>query len=130
MRRGSTGSWLVAAFAAIICLHKNGFMMTEELRILPLDEPRSYSVAGELDASTANQLAEVLRGEGQASGDVVLDISGVTFMDSSGVHILLVGCEWLRDGHLILRDPSPPIDQVFELVDIERVKGIRVERTP
>ncbi|HEX5911885.1 MAG TPA: STAS domain-containing protein, partial [Rubrobacter sp.] len=100
--------------------------MTDELRILPLAEPRSYSVAGELDASTANQLTEVLRGEGRAPGDVVLDIAGVTFMDSSGVHVLLVGTEWLRDGHLILRNPTPPIDKVFELVDIERVKGIRV----
>jgi anti-anti-sigma factor len=104
--------------------------MTDELRIHPLDEPRSYSVAGELDASTANQLAELLREEGPASGDVLLDISGVTFMDSSGVYVLLVGCEWLRDGHLILRNPAPTIDQVFELAGIERVKGIRVERTP
>jgi anti-anti-sigma factor len=104
--------------------------MTDELRILPLDQPRSYSVAGELDDSTANLLAEVLRQEGRGSGDVVLDMSGVTFMDSSGVHVLLVGSEWLRGGHLILRNPTPPIDQVFELVDIERVKGIRVERTP
>jgi anti-anti-sigma factor len=104
--------------------------MTDALRILSLDEPRSYSLAGDLDASTANLLAEVLRKEGRASGDLVLDISGVTFMDSSGVHTLLVGSTWLRDGHLILRNPTPPVDQVFELVSIERVEGIRVERTP
>jgi anti-anti-sigma factor len=104
--------------------------MTDELRILPHDEPRIYSLAGELDASTTNRLAEVLREEGRASGDLVLDISGVTFMDSSGVHVLLVGSGWLRDGYLILRNPAPPIDSVFELVDIERVKGIRIERNP
>jgi anti-sigma B factor antagonist len=104
--------------------------MTDELRILPLDEPRRYNLAGELDASTANLLAEVLRKESRAAGDLVLDISGVSFMDSSGVHVLMVGSGWLRDGHLILRNPAPPIDSVFELVDIERVKGIRVERNP
>jgi anti-anti-sigma factor len=103
--------------------------MTDALRILPLDEPRNYSVAGELDASTANLLAEVLRKDGLASGDLVLDISGVTFLDSSGVQVLLLGSVWLRDGHLILRNPPPPVDRVLELVDIERVKGIRVERT-
>jgi anti-anti-sigma factor len=104
--------------------------MTDALRILPLDEPGSYNLIGELDDSTANLLAEVLRKEGPASGDVVLDLSGVTFMDSSGVHTLLVGSSWLRNGHLILRNPTPPIDQIFELVGIERVKSIRVERTP
>jgi anti-anti-sigma factor len=103
--------------------------MTDELRILPLDEPRGYSLTGELDASTANLVAEVLRKEGRASGDLVLDISGVTFMDSSGIQVLLVGSGWLRSGHLILRNPAPPIDSVFELVDIEKVKGIRVQRT-
>lgn len=43
--------------------------------------------AGEVDAATAPQLAGALEGDA-ARSDVELDLSGVTFIDSSGIRVV------------------------------------------
>ena len=104
--------------------------MTAELLILPLGEKsRGYRLVGELDISSADKLAEVLREECRQSGDVILDISGLKFIDSSGLHVVLDACDQLRDGRLIMRNPTAPVDRVFELAGIERVEGIRIQKS-
>jgi anti-anti-sigma factor len=103
--------------------------ITGQLLILPLGEnSRGYSLVGELDFSNAHKLAEVLREECRQSGDVILDISRLRFIDSSGLHVVLDACDQLRDGRLIMRNPSPPVDRVFEVSGIERVEGIRIQK--
>jgi anti-sigma B factor antagonist len=102
--------------------------MTAELLILSLEKSRGYRLVGELDISNADKLAEVLREECRQSGDVILDISGLRFMDSSGLHVVLDACDQLRDGRLILRNPTTPVDRVFEVAGIERVEGIRIQK--
>jgi anti-anti-sigma factor len=47
------------------------------------------SACGELDLSTAPQLAEVLRHEIDLGRDVLLDLSAVSFIDSSGLHAII-----------------------------------------
>lgn len=104
--------------------------MTAELLILPLGEKsRGYRLVGALDISSADKLAEVLREECRQSGDVILDISGLKFIDSSGLHVVLDACDQLRDGRLIMRNPTAPVDRVFELAGIERVEGIRIQKS-
>jgi anti-anti-sigma factor len=85
---------------------------------------------GELDLSNADNLAEELREDCREAGDVVLDLSGVTFMDSSGLHALLDACEQLdSNGHLILKNPTSAGERIFEVSNIQLMDGIRVERT-
>jgi anti-sigma B factor antagonist len=103
--------------------------MTAELLILSLEKSRGYRLVGELDISTADQLAEVLREECRQSGDVILDISGLRFMDSSGLRVVLDACDQLRDGHLIMRNPTPSVGRVFEVAGIKRVEGIRIQQS-
>jgi anti-anti-sigma factor len=104
--------------------------MTAQLLILPLGEkPRGHRLVGELDISNADQLAEILREECGQPGDVILDISGLRFMDSSGLHVVLDACDQLRDGRLIMRNPTPAIDRVFQIAGIERVEGIRIQKS-
>jgi anti-anti-sigma factor len=47
------------------------------------------AVAGELDLATAPLLADHLAAVGAPGADVVLDLAGLTFLDSSGVTLLL-----------------------------------------
>ncbi len=104
--------------------------MMPELNITPLDNPRSYRLAGELDMSNASQLAEVLREECSKPGDVALDLSALTFMDSSGLHVVLDASRQLEsNGHLILRNPTKAVGRIFEVSGIEQVETIRVEKT-
>jgi anti-sigma B factor antagonist len=59
------------------------------------------TLRGELDLGTAAQLEQALR---EANGDVVLDLRGLTFMDSTGVRVLLEAAE--RGGALRIVAPT------------------------
>jgi anti-anti-sigma factor len=58
--------------------------------------------SGEIDLANAPQLAEVLAQF--SDGDVIVDFSGVTFMDSAGLSVLLSAHRRVerRDAHLRL----------------------------
>ena len=45
------------------------------------------AVAGEIDLTTSGELGAAVR-EHLAQGPVLLDLSGVSFLDSSGVHVI------------------------------------------
>lgn len=80
------------------------------------------TVAGEIDPHTAAPLTEAL--DGLAGTDdlqrVVLDLSGVTFVDSSGLRVLLTARERFaeRDIHFSLRAPSEPVRRLLEITDL------------
>jgi anti-anti-sigma factor len=58
------------------------------------------AVAGEVDMATAPQLAECLHQHRDV--DVIVDLSGVTFLDSSGISALVVAYKGLHDaGHTL-----------------------------
>jgi anti-sigma B factor antagonist len=98
-------------------------------------------LAGELDIATTPQLKREL-GEPRAEARlVVLDLRGLTFIDSSGVHAIVDAATGIGQlGHrlLVLRG-APDIDRVFELtgssaelvdVDIHRVEPSIEALTP
>jgi anti-anti-sigma factor len=47
------------------------------------------SVRGEIDVSTAGSLEDALRACLASSGRVIIDLSGVRFMDSTGLNVLM-----------------------------------------
>jgi anti-anti-sigma factor len=98
-------------------------------------------LAGELDIATTPQLKREL-GEPQSQARlVVLDLRGLTFIDSCGVHAIVdAGIRLGQLGHrlLVLRG-GPDVDRVFELtessadlvdVDIHRVEPSVEALTP
>ena len=76
---------------------------------------------GELDVATAPQLVDcVLGDESAAPGDVVIVLSGVTFVDSTGIVALLdIRDTLVRAGRrLTLAAPSESVRQVIDLMDL------------
>ncbi len=77
---------------------------------------------GELDLSTTPQLEKRLRG----NIDTILDLSKLSFIDSTGIHLLLVtmrGAE--REGwEFTVRDPQPAVLRVIKLVGLDRYLGL------
>jgi anti-sigma B factor antagonist len=58
------------------------------------------TAAGEVDASSAPQLAAVLEGViTDTSREVTVDLNGVTFLDSAGVHLLAAAYRRATAGH-------------------------------
>lgn len=77
-----------------------------------------FHVSGEIDASTVDQLKQRLD---EADGDVVVDLSGVEFIDSSGLRVLIGTQQALEaDGRsLTLRSPSRSVQRLFELSSVD-----------
>lgn len=83
-------------------------------------------VSGELDLATAGELAAALSAA-LAAGDVVLDLSAVSFMDSAGVRSLNSALrETAEQGRrLTVRpDMQPIVSQVLELTGMMQLLQI------
>lgn len=84
-------------------------------------------LSGELDLATAHVLQSVLD-QGTADADITLDMSGLDFMDSTGIKLIITAARRLEGGNrLILRSPAAPIRRVLDLVQIDRVPSVQVE---
>jgi anti-sigma B factor antagonist len=79
---------------------------------------------GELDVSNAKTLeGELRRAIGGDDPGVVLDLSAVTFIDSTGLRaLLLMAKHSLRNGgRLCLLRGSDPVDRAIEVGGVERL---------
>lgn len=81
------------------------------------------SLRGELDLSTVPEAEEVLeRLESEAgSSTLVVDLQGLTFMDSTGLRFLLAAYERGRrsDRRLLLVRGNEPVQRVFRLTQLD-----------
>jgi anti-anti-sigma factor len=77
--------------------------------------------SGELDIATAPQLAEALSEAARGSAAVILDLSELTFMDSSGLHAILSAHTRLHEAgcRLVLIGACRQIQRIFELTGTE-----------
>jgi anti-anti-sigma factor len=88
---------------------------------------RRFSLAGELDMASTAAVDEAMA-KADGPGDVVFDMSELTFIDSSGVLALSKAAERVEDGSLILRQPTPAVRRVLDLVGLTQAAlGIAVE---
>ncbi len=81
------------------------------------------SVHGDVDPSTASQLEGELLAAffGAADADrLVIDLSGVSFMDSSGLRVLIGAARSCRerDAALVVRNPSPVVGRLLEITQL------------
>jgi anti-anti-sigma factor len=82
------------------------------------------AIAGDIDLATAPQMVEAVRAELQRGRDVRLDLSAVTFVDSTGLHALvrLMGEGASAPGAFAIgRDLLPPVEKVLQVSGILKV---------
>lgn len=74
-------------------------------------------VAGELDAHTAGLLEEALAPLLGGSATVRVGVEELTFMDSSGLRVIVAATETARagGGDLVLVGPTSPVRRLFEV---------------
>jgi anti-anti-sigma factor len=86
-----------------------------------------YRLEGELDVATAGGLTELLLAASEGDDPVVLDFSGVSFMDSSGLRALLEGAGLPNgSGPVVIKDPTPQVRRVLEISIPDGVPGLEV----
>ncbi|WP_051450669.1 STAS domain-containing protein [Actinospica robiniae] len=79
-------------------------------------------VSGEVDLSTAPRLQEAIARAAEPGRPLVLDLTGVEFLDSAGARVLAEGHQDLdrRRGRLLIV-PSGAVRRVFDLGGLEQV---------
>jgi len=85
-------------------------------------------LVGELDISTAPGLREQLMQLLIMDGDIVVDLSGLTFMDSSGISALIVAHKRARDQgrKMTLRRPAGAVAKVLAVSGTDQVFTIEL----
>jgi anti-anti-sigma factor len=87
------------------------------------------AAAGDLDLSTVDELAAATRRGLPAHRAVVLDLTGLTFMDSSGIR-LLIELAAAQDGtRVAFIAPADPVASVLEIAGVrDRLPWVRDAR--
>lgn len=91
------------------------------------DHAATVEVHGELDVSTAPKLQDRLHDlitEGKR--DLIVDLAGMTFIDSTGLGVLVSALKRAREagGGLVLREPRPSARKVFEISGLAQIVDI------
>ncbi|MFI5683119.1 STAS domain-containing protein [Streptomyces sp. NPDC051636] len=87
-----------------------------------VDGIRVVTLRGEIDHAVRDHLGQALLPPGDAVRPrTVIDLSGVTFMDSSGINALITAHHATEDadGWLRLAGPREPVVRVMQLVGID-----------
>lgn len=92
-------------------------------RVEEVDRRAVVVAAGDIDMTTASDLREALDAATQVSAHVVLDLTSVRFMDSSGITVLLDAYRNLADGRrsLSLAGAQNMVRRVLDITYVSRM---------
>ena len=101
--------------------------MSDERMNLAEAAPGEFTVSGEIDAHSAESFANALEAAGDDLETIVVDLSGVTFIDSSGLRVLVGAQQRSNAGgpSLVLRSPSHQIVRLLDLAGLAETFDIQ-----
>ncbi|MGI5192095.1 STAS domain-containing protein [Streptomyces sp. CA-288835] len=91
-----------------------------------VDDIRVVTLRGEIDHTVTNELTEALLSYGSVTRPrTVVDLSGVTFMDSSGINVLIAAHQAMSgaQGWLRMAGAQASVLRVLQLVGLDQVIG-------
>lgn len=83
-------------------------------------------LAGEFDLAAIDAFQAAVDAVLDAQRELVLDLSELTFLDSTGIRAFLIVAEHVSGG-VVLRRPTQAVRRVLALVGIDGHLGIRIE---
>ena len=97
-----------------------------EVDVSKLDDQVVLVLRGELDPHTAPALREQIDNTtGESTRTLVLDVSGLRFIDSSGLRVIIAAQRDMaaRQGRLLLRQPTETTRRLLEITGLaERIE--------
>jgi anti-sigma B factor antagonist len=94
-----------------------------ELRSTRIGEALVVAVVGEIDMATAPEVSSAIDSGQNGVGRVVVDLSGVTFLDSSALNALVQSQQELAQHDVAFRIVSPADQAVRNIFEITRLTG-------
>jgi anti-sigma B factor antagonist len=94
------------------------------IEVADTTSPTIVVLIGEVDLSTSGRLRETLIAiSNSGENRVVVDMSNVTFMDSTGLSALVGPLKRFRTmkGEIVLRSPAKAVQKVLEITGLTRV---------
>jgi anti-sigma B factor antagonist len=108
--------------------------MRFDIRRVPGPGPAThYRLSGELDIAVSGSVADELRAARQnGGGPVVVDLSRVSFIDSSGLRALLLASSNGDSGMkpIVLACPSTAVTEILELTGVDRLLTLIYDTSP
>ena len=85
-----------------------------------------FEISGRLDTTTAPELEKAINGEGEALKSLVLDFSGVDYISSAGLRVLLTAQKKMNvQGSMELTNVSEAVMDIFEMTGFADILVIR-----
>ncbi len=78
------------------------------------------TLTGRLDTAATAQMNAEFRAVAETARSIIVDLSGVTFMSSSGIRVLLAGAaaKQRRPDKMVLLSPPPLVGEVLEMTGV------------
>jgi anti-sigma B factor antagonist len=79
--------------------------------------------SGEIDLSNSHELRKTILGALKTDAKVSVDLSGVSYIDSSGIASLVEGLQYSKSNNkeFVLTKPSPQVKAIMELARLDKV---------
>jgi anti-anti-sigma factor len=93
--------------------------------------PALVALSGEMDIVSAGSFTEAMAElEDSASDGIVIDVGGLTFIDSSGINALVqaVRAFATRGGRAVLASPGAHIQRVFQITHVGEIVTVAADR--
>jgi anti-anti-sigma factor len=122
-----------ASGSGTIPVARSRIMKPSRTRVEVARTPRGWSVTGEIDAGTCTTLAEAFAQlPAGLAGAIELDLAGVTFMDSRGLHVLIELATRVANsgGNVVIRSPARPVRRLLAITNLEALFGLDASDRP
>ena len=84
------------------------------------EPPWLLHLSGELDLCSAPALTNMLEGPTEHGGTIGLDLAELTYLDSSGLHVILNTIRLLGErGRVVLFNRSPVVQRLLEICGLD-----------
>jgi anti-anti-sigma factor len=93
-----------------------------QLNIDRNEHTATVRISGEIDLTSAPRLEDEVTGLiGDSVSNLTIELGGVSFMDSTGLRVLLKASKLLEGagGNLVLRHPSDPVRRLLEISGLD-----------
>jgi anti-sigma B factor antagonist len=94
-----------------------------EITCIPTEQANILTLSGRLDGRNPRILKEKLTKELRTNNRIILDLSGVIYIDSTGLGVLVGGLKkaMRQEGDIRLVNPSNEVRMLMELTRVDKV---------